>query len=55
MTNDERENARLECLHMTTYACGEEAPFTKVLEIANKYYEFVCGKKPGLKIVEDAS
>lgn len=53
MSEDERMNMRLECLHMACRACGDDISFLYVLEAAQKYVDFVVGKKPELKIVSN--
>ena len=50
---NEEQQARLECLHLAAKACGDDISYNYVLECAQKYYEFVVGKKSQLHVVSN--
>lgn len=51
MSEEEKSDIRLQCLHLASRALGENYDPEVVLIAAQDYYEWVVGKKPDLRIV----
>lgn len=54
MSDDDKINMRLECLHISSRSCGEDVDPEDVLQAAKDYYEWVLGngKKAELRVVK---